>query len=55
MLTYRHKETLYYYVMNGQTGKVCGRLPVSFGKLSALFGAVSSLLLLLTLLGGYLL
>ena len=55
VLTYRHKETLYYYVMNGQTGKVCGRLPVSFGKLSALFGAVSSLLLLLTLLGGYLL
>jgi uncharacterized ParB-like nuclease family protein len=55
VLTYRRKEKLYYYVMNGQNGKVCGRLPVSWKRLAVLFSSVTAGLFLLLALGGYLL
>ena len=40
ILTYRDKagkDELYYFAMNGQTGKICGKLPVAKGKLVKLF------------------
>lgn len=53
-ITYRGKNgKIYYYSMNGQTGKVCGELPVDKGKLALVSGAVSVLVLLLGLLGGF--
>ena len=35
VLTYRHERSqkMYYYMMNGQNGKTCGRLPVNRRKL----------------------
>lgn len=41
-LTYKEKKTgkLYYFACNGQTGKVCGELPVDSGKLGRLFLSV---------------
>lgn len=53
-LTYRGKNgKMYYYSMNGQTGKVCGELPVDYKKITitALIAAVP--VLLLGMLGGY--
>lgn len=32
-MTYKYKDTMYYYAMNGQNGKTCGKLPVDMGKL----------------------
>ncbi len=55
-LTYRGKNgKLYYYALNGQNGNVFGRLPVSFGKLFAVAGAISAAVLILGLLGGLML
>lgn len=56
VLTYQTKKgKTYYYTMNGQTGKICGFLPVDWGKLALLLAAVFVPVLLLGLLGGYLL
>lgn len=50
VLTYKHRGdgAAYYYMMNGQTGQVCGKLPISWGKLLgtaiAAGGAVFALL-----------
>ena len=37
--TYQNKkdDKMYYFALNGQTGKTCGRLPVDRGKLALLF------------------
>lgn len=37
VMTYKgkQKDAVYYYMMNGQTGEVCGRLPINKGKLLA--------------------
>jgi len=37
VLTYHHegKNKIYYYMMNGQNGKICGKLPLARGKLFA--------------------
>ncbi len=40
VLNYKHKDKTYIYALNGQTGKVYGELPVSKGKLAALFAGV---------------
>ena len=40
ILTYRGKKRNYTYAMNGHTGKIYGELPVSHGKLWALFGGI---------------
>lgn len=57
VMTYRDrkKDKLYYFAMNGQSGKICGVLPVDYGKLAGLFAAVFVPVFLLLLLGGYLL
>lgn len=56
ILTYRRNGALYYFAMNGQTGEICGRLPIDYRKLAAacagLFLAVTASI---TLLGGLLL
>lgn len=57
LLTYHDKRSgkLYYFAMNGQTGEIVGELPLSRGRLAALFAAVFVPVFLLTLLGGWLL
>ena len=44
---------MYYYTMNGQSGKVVGKLPLDRGKVVRLFLAVTIPGFLLGLLGGY--
>lgn len=44
---------MYYYTMNGQSGKVVGKLPLDRGKVVRLFLAVTIPVFLLGLLGGY--
>lgn len=53
LVTYRgddDKKTTYYYAMNGQTGKVSGILPISYGKLAlsafGIFAAVAAILMI---------
>ncbi len=54
VLTYRSGGTMYYYTINGQTGKVCGKLPVHYGKLGAVSAVISLLVCILMLIGGWL-
>lgn len=54
-VTYQGKNgQIYYYAMNGITGKVCGKLPVDYKRVGMLFLCVFVPVLLLGLLGGYL-
>lgn len=55
-LTYKEKKTgnIYYFACNGQSGKVCGKLPVDSGKLMALFGKIFLPLTAVLLIAGYL-
>lgn len=54
-LTYKGKNgKLYYYSLNGQTGKVYGELPVDYKRVSGLAGIVALIVLVLFLIGGYL-
>lgn len=54
-LTYQYKGKDYYFAMNGQTGKVCGEVPLSFGRLAILFGIVAAVAFAILMLGGWLL
>lgn len=56
-LTYKDKAEgkIYYFALNGQTGKISGQLPVDNRKLAVLFVSVFLPLFLLLLIGGYLL
>lgn len=56
ILTYKGKKDgkTYYFAMNGQSGKVCGVLPVDYKRLAMLFAAVFFPMLFVFLLGGYL-
>ncbi len=56
ILTYKSKKgKVYTYAMNGHTGKIYGELPISFGKLAALFAAVAvPVFALISLIGGML-
>lgn len=55
-VTYRDeaKNQMYYFTINGQTGKVCGKLPVDSRKLFILFLEIFLPVFLLMLLMGYL-
>ena len=55
VLNYKHKDKTYIYALNGQTGKVYGELPVSNGKLAALFACVAAGASLILTLAGVLL
>lgn len=53
-ITYKGKNgKTYYYSMNGQTGKICGELPLSYGKVMAVSAIVAGIVLLAGLIGGY--
>ncbi len=54
-LTYKARNgKMYYYSMNGQTGKVCGELPIDYKKLGLVSGIVSAVAFALGLIGGFL-
>lgn len=56
LVTYRKRndsEKVYYYAMNGQTGKVSGVLPINYWKLSGAAIGIGILVALIVLLGGY--
>lgn len=52
-LTYQDKGKIYYFACNGQTGKICGELPVDNGKLARLFAVISIPLFVLLMIAGY--
>lgn len=54
-LTYNDKARgkIYYFALNGQTGKVCGKLPVDGKKLAMLFLSVFLPMVIILLTGGY--
>lgn len=53
MLNYTYKGKRYMLTMNGQTGKMVGKLPISVGRAVAWFGGIfAAVFLILTLIGG---
>lgn len=53
-ITYRGKDgKIYYYSMNGQTGKVCGELPVDRSKLALTSALAALAVLIIGLIGGF--
>jgi len=50
----RSKDKLYYFSLNGQSGKVIGELPVDKGKLLTLFLAIFIPMAAVLMLIGYL-
>lgn len=56
ILTYRDqagKDELYYFAMNGQTGKICGKLPVEKGKIVKLFLEIFIPVAAILMIGGW--
>lgn len=54
-ITYKGKDgKIYYFSMNGQTGEVCGELPIDHKKLLLLSIGTAAIILLVGLIGGYL-
>lgn len=55
-VTYKARNgKMYYYSMNGQTGNVCGELPIDYKKLGFLSGILAIAVLVIGMIGGYLL
>lgn len=53
-ITYKGKDgKIYYYSMNGQTGKVCGELPVDGKKLALTSILIALGIIIIGLIGGY--
>lgn len=54
VLTYKHRADgePYYYMMNGQTGRICGKLPINKGKLYAVGALIGGIVSGLLCLGG---
>jgi DNA-directed RNA polymerase subunit RPC12/RpoP len=52
MMTYHYKGNSYYFVMNGQTGKVAGKLPLCRTKALKYFFGISAALYVLLVIGG---
>jgi hypothetical protein len=50
VLSYRYRNKLYRFLVNGQTGKCAGDKPVSAGKIALAVGGGLLLLLILVLL-----
>ncbi|MHC5248834.1 TFIIB-type zinc ribbon-containing protein [Enterococcus sp. LJL90] len=56
LVTYRSNgdgKKVYFYAMNGQTGKVSGILPISSGRLALASLGIFAVVLLIALIGGY--
>lgn len=55
IVTYKdHAGKLWHYAMNGQTGALCGKLPVDKGKVAALGAVIGGAGAILTLIAGWL-
>lgn len=54
-LNFKYNDEDYSFAMNGQTGKMAGRLPVSKGKVFGFIAGVTAVLTAIITLGGYLL
>ena len=56
MLNYRYKGKDYQFVLNGQSGKLVGELPLSYGRMAAWFsgltGGIFALITLIMVIGG---
>lgn len=60
LITYKYKKEIYYFAMNGQTGKSCGRIPIDKPKLirntliifGVIFGFIFTLMFILWFLQG---
>jgi len=52
MFTYNYKGKTYIFAMNGQTGKISGRLPLSIGRMAAWFSAISGIVFAILFIGG---
>lgn len=50
LLSYRYKDKLYRFLVNGQTGKIAGDKPLSWQRIGAAIGAGLGLLILLVIL-----
>ena len=53
ILTYRYRGKKYFFAMNGQNGKVNGKLPISIWRMAKWFGIVSGACFVLLTIGGY--
>ena len=53
VLTYPSGGQTYYFAMNGQTGNVCGRLPVDTGRLGIFAAVIGLINMLVCMIGGY--
>lgn len=54
LLTYKDKnDKIFYYAMNGQTGKIFGELPIDYVKLGMFCGIIFLAVLIIGLIGGY--
>lgn len=49
----RYKDKVYEFVMNGQTGKVVGSVPISIGRCLSMFGILWAIGILITLITAY--
>lgn len=54
VMTYNYKGEMYYYALNGQTGKTCGKLPVDMKKLVRVAAIISAATMAILSIGGYL-
>ncbi len=56
VLNYRYQEKDYSFMLNGQTGKLHGKLPISKGKMAKWFGIISGVsfaaIMVISLVGG---
>ena len=52
MFTYQFKGKTYIFALNGQTGKIAGKLPISVGRAASWFGMISSAIFVTLILGG---
>lgn len=56
VLTYREgRDGLSYFAMNGQTGEICGKLPIDYKKLMLLGAGMFAAVFILFMIGGWLL
>lgn len=54
ILNYRYKGKDYLFTLNGQTGKLDGKLPLSKGRMAAWFAGISTVIFTLLTVGGML-
>lgn len=53
VVTYKYKDEIYPFAINGQTGKTFGKLPVAKGKLAILASIITAAIFILGTIGGY--